>query len=255
MAGGPLGAITAVLLAVATQAGSFAYYGVQRHITGRLARTDSNQLELVQYLLPQRTPVTNYLTVAGAAIHVFIVRDDFRTFDHLHPLVRGNGHFTVPVNLEPNHRYYAYVDSFVGQGVGEQALLFTLQNGAPPHHLDVTLGRPNSVSQAGPYQVRLSSSRFVAGEPVTLSAEVLRGNTEVRPPRGGSFDAVAAIVNTGSLKYTGFYEGNAGGLVYPGEYERPQLLLPALPRGIYRMWLQLTINNTRYTAPFTLAAQ
>ena len=255
MAGGTLGTIAAMLLGVATQMGSFAYYGAQQHISARLEKTHPNQLQLVQYLLPDRKPVTDYLAVDGSPVHVFLVRDDFRTFNHVAPAQHGDGRFTIPVNLDPDHRYYAFVDSFVGGGVGEQTLRFTLQSGAPPHHLDVTLQRPNAVSQAGPYRVTLSSARFTADTPVTLSARVMRDHHDVAPPRQQSFKVIATVVNTSSLQYTGYYEGNAGGLVYPGEYAHPQLRLPALPRGVYRMWVQLTIGNVRYTAPFTLAAE
>lgn len=255
MAGGTLGTVSAILLAVATQIGSFAYYGAHQHISARLENMRPNELQLVQYRLPDRRPVTDYVAVDGSPVHVYLIRDDFRTFDHIAPAGRGNGRFTVPVHLDPNHRYYAFVDSFVGDGVGEQTLRFTLQKGAPPHHLDVTLQRPSSVSQAGPYRVTLSTARFIANTPVNLSARIMRGNHEVTPPRKQSFKAVAAVVNTSSLEYTGYYEGNAAGLVYPGEYAHPQLSLPPLPRGIYRMWLQLTIDHVRYTAPFTLAAE
>lgn len=254
MAGGAIGALITVLLAIAAQIGTFAYYGLRPEVTARITSIAPGNIDIVQYRLPQRTPITNYVPVAGARLHVFVIRDDFQTFTHLHPTVGAHGHFTVPVHLDRNHRYYAYVDSFVS-GVGEQALRFTLQSGAPPHHLDVALAQPAAVSHAGPYTVRLSSARFTADSPITLSTTVTRGSRMVVPPAGRSFQAVATLINTGTLGYTAFYEGNAAGLVYPGEYDHPQLRLPPLPAGVYRMWLQIEVNNKRYTAPFTLAAQ
>jgi hypothetical protein len=240
--------------AVREQNGIFAYHGVQQRVMAHLERTGSDKLDLVQISMETHKTVTNYVAVGGAPIHFFVIRDDFKTFTHLHPRVRGNGHFDVQTHLQENHRYYAYVDSFIA-GIGEQTFRFTLQNGAPPHHLDVSLERPTRIAAAGPYRIMLSTARFTANEPMTLKATVMRGNDVVSPPKAKSFDAVAAVVDTGSLEYTSVYEGHANGLWYPGEYDRPELRLPPLPAGVYRMWLQLTIASKTYTAPFTLAVQ
>jgi len=239
---------------VREQTGAFALQGQSQRVVARLQRTGSDTLDLVQLSESAHKPITNYVPVDGAPVHFFIVRDDFQTFTHVHPAVRGNGHFAVQAHLEKNHRYYAYVDSFISE-IGEQTLRFTLQSGAPPHHLAVTLQRPNVTAQAGPYRIALSTARFNAGAPITLSAAVTRGRSIVTPPKAHSFDTVAAILNTSSLEYISVYEGNANGLWYPGEYDRPQLRLPALRAGVYRMWLQLTIQGKTYTAPFTLAVQ
>ena len=240
--------------AVREQTGTFAYHGLHQRVTAHLALTGSNKLELEQYYKTSGTIVTRYMPVSGAAVHLFLVRDDFRTFTHARPRMTQNGHFNVSIALDANHRYYAYVDSFIA-GIGEQTFRFTLQNGAPPHHLDVTLERPTNSAAAGPYRVTLSTARFRANIPVTLSATVTRGPRMIKPPKYKSFRTLAAMVNTGSLQYVSVYEGRAAGLWYPGEYDRPQIQLPALPPGLYRMWLMLTIENTPYTAAFTLAAQ
>jgi hypothetical protein len=240
--------------AVREQTGTFALHNVSQHVTARLTRIGNDKLDLVQIRLKNRKAVTRYESVAGAPVHFFVVRDDFATLTHAHPKIGSNGHFEVRTHLQPNHRYYAFVDSFVA-GIGEQTLRFTLQNGAPPHHLEVTLERPTRTSTAGPYRVTLSTARINANAPMTLSATVMRGKDVVTPRKDQSFDTVAAIVNTSSLEYVSVYEGRANGLWYPGEYDHPQLRLAAMPAGVYRMWLQLTIDNRTYTAPFTLAVQ
>ncbi len=250
----PLYALAATA-AVREQTGTFAAYGLRARIVSKLQRVGDNALDLVQLSMRDGKPVTSYFSVAGAPVHVLLVRDDFRTFSHLHPHVLPNGHFTVSVALDADHRYYAFVDSFVGRGIGEQAFRFTLQNGSPPHHIDTTLAKPDNTSGAGPYEIALSTARFRANTPVTLSATVTRNGRLVTPPKFRSFKTVASVINTGSLKYVGLYEGTAMGMWYPGEYDRPQLPLPALPRGTYRMWLQISVKNVRFTAPFTLVAQ
>jgi hypothetical protein len=256
---GAVAACAALLLwapagaAVREQSGTFAYYGLRRYVTAHIKRVAPNRLDLVQVYLRTGQPV-RYVLVGGAPIHFFLVRDDFRTFTHTHPRLRGGGHFIVETHPEKDHRYYAYVDSFI-EDIGEQTLRFTVQAGAPPHHLDVTLERPSSAAQAGPYRITLSTARFQAGVPMTIAVSVMRGNRVVTPPKMRSFDAVAAIINTSTLEYVSVYEGHAAGLWYPGEYDRPQLRLPSLPAGIYRMWLQLGIENRTYMAPFTLGVQ
>lgn len=239
MAGSALRALVFAL--ITAQTGTFAYYGLQQHITARLTRAGNNRLDLLQILTTTRKPVTHYVSVAGGPVHVLLVRDDFNTFAHVHPQVRKDGHFSVPIALDANHRYYAYVDSFVA-GIGEQALRFTVQNGAPPHHLDVTLERPNRTSRSGSYTIALSTARFAANAPVSLSTTVRRGAAIITPVKT-QFAYVASLVNTKSLEYVSIH---GDGL---------QLRLPRLPRGVYRMWLELSINGIRYTFPFTLVGQ
>lgn len=237
------------------QSGAFAFYGMQQRAVARLRRVGASELELVQSSLENRAPITQYMSVAGAPVHFFLVRDDFQTLMHVHPQVRRDGRFSVRVALDKDHRYYAFVDSFAQGGIGEQAFRFTLQSGSPPHHLDTTLAKPNAVAKAGPYEVALSTAYFSANVPVTISATVKRGKAVITPPDHQSFKAVAALINTGSLSYASVYEGQDTGMQYPGEYGHPQLRLPALPAGVYRMWLQMNIGGKQFTAPFTLAAQ
>jgi len=265
MASRAIGAVIALVFVVASaawarpqineQTGAFAFYGMQQRVIARLRRVGASELELVQSSLENHQPIRQYMSVAGAPVHFFLVRDDFQTLMHVHPQVRRDGRFSVHVSLDKNHRYYAFVDSFAQGGIGEQAFRFTLQSGSPPHHLDTTLSKPNAVAKVGPYNVALSTAYFDANNPVTISATVKRGNTVITPPDHQSFKAVATLVNTGSLSYASVYEGQDSGMPYPGEYGHPQLRLPALPPGVYRMWLQMEIAGKQFTAPFTLAAQ
>lgn len=237
-----LGSVASALPQIREQTGEFAFYAAQQRAVARLRRIGGDELDLVQMSMQTGAPIRNYTSVAGAPVHFFLIRDDFRSFMHVHPQVRSDGHFLVHVTLEPNHRYYAYVDSFPRGGIGEQAFRFTLQRGSPPHHLATTIAQPNAVATAGPYRIALSTDRFRANAPVTISATVKRGDTVVKLPDQRPFKTVAAIVNTGSLSYTSVYND-------------PNLRLPPLPAGVYRMWLELNIAGRAFSVPFTLAAQ
>ncbi len=246
-------AASTVASPVREQNGVFALFAGKQQIAARMRRIGNDEVDLVQ-VHPNGTPVTAYVSVAGALIHVFVVRDDFKKMLHVHPRVLGNGHFSVAFMPDRDHRYYAFVDSFPA-GTDEQAFRFTLQSGSPPHHLDTTLQRPSATQRVGPYTVSLSSARLVARTPVTLTVSVRHGSRIVTPRKGQTFQTVAAIVNTSTLQYISVYEGHSGGLLYPGEYDRPQLTLPALPAGIYRLWLELRLGGKSTFAAFTLAAQ
>ncbi len=250
-----LGSIAWARPQIREQTGAFAFYGMQQRVVARLRRVGSNELVLVQSSMENREPITRYMSVAGAPVHFFLVRDDFQTLMHVHPQVQPDGRFAVHVSLDKNHRYYAFVDSFAQGGIGEQAFRFTLQSGSPPHHLATTLSKPNNVARAGPYNIALSTAYIRANVPVTISTTVMRGKSVLTPPNHESFKAVAALINTGSLNYASVYEGQDSGMQYPGEYGHPQLRLPALPPGFYRMWLQMTIAGKQVTASFMLAAQ
>jgi hypothetical protein len=60
----------------------------------------------------------------------------------------------------------------------------------------------------------------------------------------------AALINTSTLAYA-----DVDSAVNKGICCEYALHLPALSRGLYRMWLQFNDGQTTYTAPFTFAAQ
>jgi hypothetical protein len=76
--------------AVVNETGQYALAQGQAKITSRLSLTDgafgTQTLALVQYPLHSASPLKRYALIEGEMLHVVVVRDDFQSFGHLHPL-------------------------------------------------------------------------------------------------------------------------------------------------------------------------
>lgn len=257
MASRTLGAIICALFALAfaapasaaqqRQTGAFALYHGTPKLVSDVSLVGSNELDIAQYAIGSRTPVLHYVRTEGEPLHLILVRDDFRAFSHVHPSYAGNGHYRVRVALDAGHRFYAFVAS---RPIGDppQVFRFTLQAGAPPHHVDTSLEAPSRAGNAGPYRISLSADRLPAGMAKSIGVKITRaGRTVSLTPFQGAA-AHMMFIDPQSLQYVHVdaHAQDAGRIV---------LHVPALPRGIYRMWLQFRPGSGILTVPFTLAAQ
>lgn len=233
MAGRALGAI-----ALAVQAGAFALFGGTPQIVSHVRLAGHNVLEIVQRRTANGPPIRQYALNEGEPLHLVLVRDDFRSFSHVHPAMLANGAFRTHVALDAGHRFYAFVASQPA-GDAKQVFRFVLQAGAPPHHLDTTIAAPRTTSQAGPYPVRLQ--RAVLGTaPQTLA---------VYAPYRAALHTV--LVNTQTLTYA-----HVDGMLDPARKCCTYTLqLPRLAPGLYEMWTQFGRDGSALTARFTLAAR
>jgi hypothetical protein len=239
--------------AVVNETGQYALAQGQAKITSRLSLTNgafgTQTLALVQYPLHSASPLTRYALTEGEMLHVVVVRDDFQSFGHLHPLPSQSGIFRLPVLLDRGHRYYAYVSSQPA-GLPEQVFRFVLQSGAATHNLTTTVRGPKIRVRAGPYDVFLDQTRLHAmrSQPITVDI-----NRDPHSPGIAPYHvawAHAILVNTASLTYAHIDGASARGICC--EYV---LRAPPLSKGLYKMWLQFNDGTSVYTAPFTLAAQ
>lgn len=252
MASPALGALAAFVLAAAaapqqTQPGTFALYGGAARSVSQLSLRSGNTLDVVQFKAPGRDAITTYQPTEGEPLHVILVRDDFRTFSHVHPAQQADGHFRVSVALDGGHRYYAFVAS-QPQGMPPQAFRFQLQTQAPPPHLLTTLPAPRAWSQAGPYNVKLSTVRFAGGENAIVDARIWTSHgAAVRAHPYSGAAAHSVFINPETLQYV-HVDATANG-------PDLRLHLPPLRRGAYRMWLQFSDGRAVYVAPFMLAAE
>lgn len=230
------------------QRGTFALYRGTPQISSNVKLVGNDELDIVQYDARSRAPIVRYVLTEGEPVHVILVRDDFRSFSHVHPKPVGKGHYRVRVALDAGHRFYAFVAS-EPTGDAPQVFRFTLQAGAPPHHLDTSLEAPSTSALAGRYRVSLSAARLQAQTPHAIAARVTTragSPVSVQPFRGAQAHTV--FVNPQTLQYIHVD-------AQPGGKAQMMLRVPPLPRGIYRMWLQFSAGRTITTAPFTLVAQ
>lgn len=241
-------ACTAARAAAPKQTGAFALYHGTPQIRSQVQLTGHDELDIVQYPQGSRWPLVRYARSEGEPVHVILVRDDFRSFSHVHPRAVGNGHFRVRLALDSGHRFYAFVAS-QPSGFARQVFRFTLQAGAPPHHLETSLEAPSRVAVAGPYRVALSEASVPAGTPQTIAVAVNK--------RGGGKAALSSVY--GAPAHTVFISPQTLQYVHVDAHaangRRLALRVPALAPGVYRMWMQLDAGNSSLTAPFTLVAR
>jgi hypothetical protein len=211
--------------------------------------TGQNQLDIVQYPIGSTRPVTQYDPDMTQLMHLVIVRDDFRKFMHVHPVLHADGHFTVPVALDEGHRFYAYADT-TPRGGSQQVFRFVLQSGVQPRKLDTTVAASSPTIAAGPYAVTLQATRIRANQGRMMPATITRGGrlaTNLHPYLGAAAHAV--FINTSSLDYVHVHPMQRGAM------GRLALMIPALPRGTYKMWLEFRGGSSLYVAPFTIVAR
>jgi len=233
-----------------------------------------NRLDISQYERNATQPIRNYDIDQTKLLHLILVRDDFSSFQHVHPAF-SNGHFTIDVALDAGHRYYAFSDSKPSNHP-QQVFRYTLQSGAPPHHADTTIWAHATQTLAGPYQVSVATVHLNAGKDANVNLDVTKNGriaTDLHPYLGAAAHAV--FINTASLAYVHVHPMTAdqfekmqdmAGMhgmsmehseLAPNEKVtgRMYLMVPALKPGLYKLWLQFQGGSQLYVAPFTIAVQ
>jgi hypothetical protein len=249
----------------AHQSGIFALLGATPKIFSQFW-TEHGQgltvtLNIRQYQIDGKTPILSYDVEMQKLIHLIVVRDDFATFAHIHPTFDATtGIFSQPFTKEANHRYYVYADT-TPHGIGQQVFRFTLESDGPPASLQPSLAVSPASTTVGPYTVTLARTTLTASRPQTLDVSVLENGkpaSALHTYLGAAAHAV--FINTGTLAYVHVHPMVRGSTMTMG-MEGPagplmQMTLPALPAGVYKLWLQFRgAGNHVYTAPFTLLSQ
>ncbi len=217
-----------------------------------------------------KTPIVKYDVDMQKLMHLIVVRDDFGSFMHLHPVFdRATGTFSQPFSKDAGHRYYVYADT-TPTGVSEQVFRFTIgpdgstaARQAPPPQLSATPSPP-SVS-AGPYSVAVGRTTLSADSPQSLDLTVLeagRPAPDLTTYLGAAAHAV--FIDTSTLEYVHVHPTvrDAPAMAMgagPNMAMRAQagplmtIAVPALPAGTYKLWIQFAARSGAvYTAPFTL---
>lgn len=251
------------------QTGKFALLGGTPKIVSKFWATMGNgltsELNVAQFPIGSSTPILEYSVEMQRTMHMVVVRDDFATFDHLHPAFNTTtGAFINKFTKEPNHRYYLYADS-TPHGLPQQVFRFTMESDGPLAGDKPSLAPSALSAVAAPYTVTLDHTAFAANAPHSLDLTI----DEAGHPAGdlGSYLGAAShcvLVNAQTLQYVHVH-AMAGTVTtgkgpihmnMSGAGPRQHVELPALPAGVYKMWLQFRGAQYKiYTVAFTLAAQ
>ena len=206
-------------------------------------------------------------------MHMIVVSDDLRHFDHVHPDLQTNGHLTIDYKVPVPELYHIYIDG-MPHGLGRQVFRFDVAIGSRATATARYLHPSASAVQAGPYRVSLSPVRVPVGEIATIDVTITkdgRAATDLHPYLGtmahGVFigvDDLAYMHAHGMSDYMlsmASAKNDCGdGIMAAMEPLVPsdtidshfefEILAPT--EQDYDFWIQFTGGSTVYTAPFLI---
>lgn len=210
-------------------------------------------------------------------MHMIVVSDDLADFQHVHPTLLQNGHFTIALHLaEPVEPYHIYLDGRA-RGIGRNVFRFDLpaEPGAAAEKRQVHAA--GSSMQVGPYLVTIDPTSVPIGEIATVSVRILKNGrpaNDLHPYLGVMSHGV--LIGTKDLTYLHVHGMTAEmldmasgasdcgdsmmmqmtpmppNLNIGNEFEL-QLLAPSTQD--YDLWLQFIGGKTLYTAPLLVTTR
>jgi len=210
-------------------------------------------------------------------MHVIVISDDFRHFEHLHPALRPDHRFEVPVDVPAPGRYEIYADTSP-HVLGRQVFRFSVPFGSTKRQSPDLTPTPRTVT-AGRYSVTLDGLKLTAGKSTPIAVKITKDGapaTDLHPYLGGAAHAV--FINARTLSYAHVHPMQGamsmpmqgamsmpmqGAMSMPEPAELPagarldstlSLRVVAPSRGTYKLWLQFRGGTQLYVAPFILTA-
>lgn len=209
-------------------------------------------------------------------MHMIVVSDDLTDFQHVHPTLLPNGHFTIELHLtEPVEAYHIYLDGRP-HGLGRNVFRFDLpaEAGAPTIRQVHAAG---SSVQVGPYLVMIDPTSVPIGEIATISVRIFKNGQpakDLHPYLGVMSHGV--LIGTKDLTYLHVHGMTAEMLdaasgandcgdsmmmqmtpmppnLNIGHEFELQLLVPSTQD--YNLWLQFIGGKTLYTAPLLVTTR
>jgi hypothetical protein len=193
-------------------------------------------------------------------LHLIVVRDDLRGFQHLHPRMSADGSWSTPVTLREAGSYRVFAD-FKHQGQNRTlARTVTVEGPAEPLPLPAPAGRATTATG---YTVHLSESLGAQG-PV-LSFHVARDGQTVELQKYLAAKGHLVALRERDLAYVHTHPGRGDGAqggahaghrgAHAGHGATPDGAVPfetAFPSGgRYRLFFQFKHEDRVHTAAFT----
>lgn len=179
----------------------------------------------------------------GVRLHLLLVRRDLTGYAHLHPTLRPDGSWSVPLTFARPGVYRAFADF---EHDGEKTVLGTdlFVAGAATAE---PLPAPSGVAHVDGFRVALAAPGLRAGEESPLAFTVTRNGAPVRAfERYVGMRGHLVALHEGDLAYAHVHPRDtaAGGRIdFDAELAAP---------GSYRLFLQFKVGGRVHTAPFTV---
>jgi hypothetical protein len=195
-------------------------------------------------------PVTGYDESHDQDLHLIAVRRDLSGFQHVHPVLGGDGSWRIPLDLTPGvWRLFA---DFVPAADGEKRVLGA-DLSVPGDLRPVPLPDPSVTATVDGYTVTLSGT-LVPGKESELTLAVARDGrpvTDLQPYLSAYGHLV--VLRAGDLAYLHVHPtGEPGdGTTRPGPDVHFMTTAPSA--GTYRLFLDFRHGSVMHTAAFTVA--
>ncbi len=224
------------------------------------------QLDLVEFDRSPGDPFRSYVTDMTKLLHLIVVSDDLRDFQHVHPVLDADGHFRLTLEFPRATLYHIYADSMpAGRDSG------VIRFEVPLGHVGSS-SRPATVTgdeaRTGPYSVRVSAVHVAARQDVPLLLAIQRDGipaTDLHPYLGAYAHVI--VIGMSDLSYLHAHPmtpammemGGAGQMSAPLD---PSATVPATMTvhlrfpapGMYKIWIQFRGGASIYAAPFVVRA-
>jgi hypothetical protein len=188
--------------------------------------------------------LSGFQVEAQRRLHLIVVRRDLTGYQHLHPVMSGDGIWSVPVKIAQPGAYRVFAD--FQRSCAKHVLAADLL--VPGSFEPRALSAPATTARADGYDVRFESRALRAGHEAQLRFTVSRGGRPVRgiQPYLGARGHLVAL-RQGDLAYLHVHpEGRADAA------DAIPFAADFLSAGSYRLFLQFRANGAVHLAGFTV---
>jgi hypothetical protein len=192
-------------------------------------------------------PVTSFERDQTKLMHLIVVRDDFTGYQHLHPVLKPDGDFVVPVTLAQPGRYRVIADFTTGGKRYPLGVDITV----PGKVKRVPLPAPSSMSSVDGYSVMSAHGALQSDREEQMTFAVMRSGRPVTDlqPYLGTYGHLVALRKP-DLAYSHIHpvadDRRAGTITFDAEFPTA---------GTYRLFLQFRAEGAVHTAPFTVEVE
>ena len=201
---------------------------------------------------PDGRAVTAYETTHDKDLHLIAVRRDLTGYQHIHPVLSGDGTWSAPVDLEPG-QWRVFAD-FTPEG-SQRSLTLGADLAVAGDHTPRPLPEPSRTAEVDGYEVRLDGG-LVPGRASLLTLTVTRDGTPVTDlePYLGAYGHLVTL-RDGDLAYLHVHPAGdiADGTAQPGPDIAFYATAPSA--GTYRLFLDFQHDGVVRTAELTARAE
>lgn len=198
-------------------------------------------------------PIDKFDVSHEQLMHLIVVSDDLRFFDHLHPRYEGNGRFTVKAQL-PRYGGYTLFSDY--KPTGQPAQVSTLKTQVPgdsSSSSDVNFKRSQTFTNTK-VNLELPTETVKASEEVAVTFNLEGANnqpvTDLQPYMGEQGHLVI-LHQSASLTSADYIHAHAIKDTTPGKVQ----FVTSFPKpGLYKLWGQFNRNGKIVTADFWVKA-